>query len=362
MNNRSFIILICIVLLMVGLLYLQPADFDQRPQQRIFPELAAALNDVNRITVTGAGNAAIATLTRGDDFWKLAERGDYRADVGRIRRNLIALSDARVVEVKTADPALHAQLGVEDLSASGATGKGLVIEAPDDTFELVIGTTGVRGKMAYARRPGADQSFLIAADLDLGDATVDWLQRDLMDIEAGRIHSVTLTHADGDTLRIERPERNADELNVVGMPPDRELQYETILDSTAGVLSDLRFDEVSRDEVSRDDVAPEDAAAAPESVVVARFETFDGLVVTATLSETDDRKTVRFAAAASEELAARFAADEADAESVQQLSLDAVRDEARTLNQRVTGWTYELPSFKTDQLGRRLDDLLQPAE
>ncbi|MGI9341978.1 MAG: DUF4340 domain-containing protein, partial [Gammaproteobacteria bacterium] len=217
-------------------------------------------------------------------------------------------------------------------------------------FELIIGTTGVRGKMAYARRPGADQSFLIAADLDLGDATVDWLQRDLMDIEAGRIRSVTLTHADGDTLRIERPERDADELNVVGMPPDRELQYATILDSMAGVLSDL----------SIDDVAPADGAAAQESAVVARFETFDGLVVTATLTATDDRKTVRFAAAASEELAARFAADEADANSAQQLSFDAVADEARTLNARVTGWTYELPSFKTDQLDRRLDDLLQP--
>jgi hypothetical protein len=356
MNNRSFIILICIVLVMVGLLYMQPADFDQRPQQLIFPELAGALNDVNRITVTGAGDAAIATLTRGDEFWTLAERGDHRADVGRIRRNLIALSDARVVEVKTADPALHARLGVEDLSASDASGKSLVIEAPDETFELIIGATGVRGKMAYARRPGADQSFLISADLDLGDAPVDWLQRDLMDIEAGRVHSITLTHADGETLRIERPARNADELNVVGMPPDRELQYATILDSTAGVLSGLRFDDVARDDVARDD------AATPESAVVARFETFDGLVVTATLTGTDDRKSVRFAAAASEELAARFAADEADADSAQQLSFDAVGDEARTLSERVNGWTYELPSFKTDQLGRRLEDLLQPPE
>jgi hypothetical protein len=70
---------------------------------------------------------------------------------------------------------------------------------------------------------------------------------------------------------------------------------------------------------------------------VARFVTFDGLVVEAMVYATDDGTRVRFRATADESAAAQ--ADE--------------------LNSRLESWVYSLPSFKSDQLSKRLEDFLK---
>ncbi|MFQ5634569.1 MAG: DUF4340 domain-containing protein [Gammaproteobacteria bacterium] len=354
MNRRSFLILVAVVLVMVGLLYTQPNDVRQRQQQRILPGLSAVLNDVEKVTVVGAGNEAIATLQRGDPFWTLAERDGYRADVGRIRRNLIALSEARVLEQKTTDPALHARLGVEDLADADATGREFIIEAPSGSFRLIVGNTDVRGGMAYVRRPDAAQSFLVSARLDPGDSTIDWLERDLLDIEAGRIHSVTVTHPDGEVLRIEKATREADAFTLADMPQGRELQYPTVLNPMSTLLAGLTIDDVAvAADVDEGDAAP----------VLVRFETFDGLVIEVRIAEADGEPRAGFTAVADEALAAEFAApDAAGGRPGDGLSVAAVNEEAQRLNEKFGGWSYTLPSFKTDQLTRRLEDVLKPAE
>ena len=52
----------------------------------------------------------------------MAERADYPADEAKVRKLLIALADAKVVEEKTSNPASYATLGVEDMKGTGATG------------------------------------------------------------------------------------------------------------------------------------------------------------------------------------------------------------------------------------------------
>lgn len=353
MRSRSFIILFTAVLLMVALLYTQRQDPQQDQQQLILPGLSGVLNDVERVTVIGAGNSSVATMVRDDDYWILEERDGYRADVGRIRRNLIALANAKVVEPKTTDPALHPRLGVEDLGSPDAAGKQFVIAAPGQTFSLIVGNTGVRGGMAYVRKPDAAQSFLVSADLDPGDGTTDWLATNLLSVDAGRIYSVTTAHADGETLRVEKATRDATAYTLVEMPDGRELQYATILDTVPSLLTDLTFDDVGKRDPSKE----------LEVVASTRFETFDGLIVEATIFDAEDGRRVTFEASADENLSALFTGPEnGDGVAGDQLSFAAVRDEADTLNAQLAGWIYTLPSFKVDQLARRTEDLLKPLD
>jgi len=354
MNSRSLIILVTAVLAMAALLYWQSTtDAPDAAKQPILPGLAAALNEVERFTVIGAGGKAIATLERGDRHWMLAERGGYRADVGRIRKNLIALADAQIVERKTADPALHSRLGVEDVADAAATGHEFVIDTPSESFRLIVGNSGVRGGMTYVRRPDTEQSFLVSADLDTGDETSDWLRRDLVDIAANRVYRVTITHPDGEVLRIEKPTREATDFAVVDMPEGRELQYATILDSLTGVLTRLMLDDVAAATG-----APDDSQA-----VRARFETFDGLVIDARVRELEDGPRVGFRVHADQALAERFRPpSNTDGDSGELAAFAAVSEEANRLNETLDGWVYTLPNFKVDQLTRRPEDILRPPE
>ena len=109
--------------------------------------------------------------------------------------------------------------------------------------------------------------------------------------------------------------------------------------------------------------------------IVARFETFDGLVVEASTYKLPAGVRVRFNASADPALAERFAPKPAEKpptrrtaaatappvpDAEKRKSFDEVKAEADQLNARLGNWVYSLPDFKAEQLTKKLEDLLQP--
>jgi hypothetical protein len=294
MDRRTLLILFGVAVALAAIWFLTPEETSSNNNQLLFPGLKDELNTIDRVTVSVGDNQRVVTLERGIDRWTVAERFGYPADVIRIRQNLIALGNATILERKTSNPEFHERLGIEDLDRPGAKGYLLEIHRAgpdgDDTIGLIVGDAGVRGKTAYVRRPGEDQGLMISADFDLSKETADWLARDLMDIASTDIESITISHSDGEVVRIEKLSQTDPDYSVLEEPS-----------------------------------------------TVARFKTFDGLVVEATVYVTADGTRVGFKATSDESRAAQ--ADE--------------------LNSRLESWVYSLPSFKSDQLGKRLEDFLK---
>jgi len=280
-NRRTFIILAFIVVVMSAIVMSDRKSIDSDEASLLLPGLDTELNEVTKLTIKAAGNRTVTTLMRGTERWTVAERGNYPADVGRIRQNLIALANATVIEQKTADPALYARLGVEDIASEDATGVELIIDGPNDTYRAIIGKTGIRGDHAYARKPDSAVSLLIAANLDLGTGPTDWLDRAIIDIPSSDVSRVTTTHPDGETVRIENTE--ADGFRPVDLPADIKLTVTGVADSIGSVLADLTLDDVStRASAGLEDVQP----------IVSRFETFDGLAIIANVYTDGDQRKV----------------------------------------------------------------------
>ncbi|MEQ1802533.1 MAG: DUF4340 domain-containing protein [Gammaproteobacteria bacterium] len=345
MNRRSLswlIGILAVLAVLAGIFLL--GQRDTRPADGLFiPGLKDDLNGISRIVVTGPGNANVATLERGSDRWTVAGRNNYPADVGRIRKNLLALAGARIVEEKTANPEFYDRLGVQDLSSPSASGLQLTITGGRSPIELIVGLAqpGNPG-LTYMRRAGEPGSWLVSAQLDLPRTGGEWLDRSVTDIPAERIESVTIDHPGVETLRISRaptPDRPSDaspapegivEFRVGGVPAGRELSYPGVANGVASVLADLQLEDAQTREV---------LGANPGKPVVARFTTTDGLVVETSAWRLPDGTRVTFNATGKGEAA----------------------KEAETLNARLGGWVYTLPSYKTEQLTRRLQELLAPA-
>ena len=100
MNRRTLVVLVAALafLAVVAAIVLRGAQTGNRDQGLLVPGLKEQLNGIQRIVVLGPGNAPIATLERGAKNWTVVERSNYAADVGRIRRNLLALAEARRTE------------------------------------------------------------------------------------------------------------------------------------------------------------------------------------------------------------------------------------------------------------------------
>ena len=88
----------------------------------LVPQLKAKLNDVDRLSVRSAGNHAGATIERSKNGWTVTERHAYPADIGKLRKLLITVADAKLLEEKTSQPDFYSKLGVADIEKPDGNG------------------------------------------------------------------------------------------------------------------------------------------------------------------------------------------------------------------------------------------------
>jgi hypothetical protein len=322
----------------------------------ILPGLEEALNDIDRVTIVKAGGETAATLERRPEGWVVVEKNGYAADVGKLRQNLIALAEARILERKTADPGRYDRLGVEDVAAATATGIQLAVSAPGRSFPALILGDAEGTKYRYARRAGEADSYLIDRDPDLPRNASQWVDAEVIDVRGDRVQRVTIAHPDGETVTIAKADPAATNFEVP-VPAGRELLYPGVANVIGNSLRELKLEDVES--------AGDDAGAEP--VVKVEFRTFDGLVVNVTGVERADQAWITLEAR-SEATASTTPAEDADAtedaegaaasEAAEQVEAPAV--EAERINRRVAGWRYRIAGFQYDQMTRRMADLLKP--
>ena len=281
---------------------------------------------LNSITEVGLskGDGTKTTLKKGSTDWSVGERG-YPADSGKVRKLLLDLAALNVVEEKTRTPENYPALGVEDTTSAKATGTRLDAVTADKTYSLIVGKPG--GKSGYVRVVNAPQSFLASPLLQLDSDPKRWLDHTLIDIPQDRIKEIAVKPADGPGYTASRPTKEQSDFAVAGVPKGRELSSPAAADAIAGSLAGVSLDDVQR--------APE---APPAGVSHAVFNTFDGLKIDVAGRKDGSRTLVSFAPSST--------AKETEAE-------------ATTLAARVTGWEFEIPSYKYDGLFRPLEDLLK---
>ncbi len=363
------------------------------------PNLSESVNAVTRVRLDdGAGGV---TLERGESDWRVVERGGYPADLQQLRRKLLALSDARLLEKKTANPENYALLGVSDPGAAeeGSESDGddeavrLTLDGLPEPLSIILGKRNFRGSPStYVRRADEAQSWLAGGDLEMAADPKEWLKRDLLDIASPRVRRVTLTHPDGTEFTIEKDTREAPDFELLDLPEGRELLSPSAGNSIAGALGNLRIDDVRpAAEVDIEGVTP----------VVGVFETFDGLRIHTRAWERDDKRhltlSVQFdeslipppalaeketngdadaeqpasgEAVASQGGAAESGADSADEpeptpddgpEAADPAAVaESLSSAAEELAAAVEGWVFEIPSYKYNNLAKELEDLLKP--
>jgi len=337
MNSRNLIWLAGSLVVLVALAVIGqrqttgPSDVAQTDDE-FLPGLMGRLDEVTSIEIVGAGSEAIATLDRGENGWTVRERDDYSADLTKVRHTLLSLAEARILEAKTANAELHDRLGVEDVTADDAGGLTVTLHGPAEPTAIVVGDAAGDYRR-YVRRAGENQSYMISRDPELGETPADWLDTAVIDLESGRVREITVTHPDGDIVRAAKASADEANFTVEGIPEGRSLLYDSVANVIAGVLQNLTLEDVER------------AADDSTERTVTEFVTFDGLRLTVTGIERDEATWISIAAAT-----------ESDAPQADQA---AAMTQAQTLNERLSGWRYRIPSYKFEQLTRRMDDLLQ---
>jgi len=329
MNTRQTKLVAIVLIVLLATLFsitLSKKQGDTSAGGLLFPDLRAQINDITEVSVIKAGESL--TVTNDSGQWVLVERENYPVDTGKLRQLLLTLANATKLEQKTSNPEMYERLGVED-TAANSTGSEIRINGPDSETSLILGNLAQR-KYRYARIPGQTESWLIDQNPNLPGGIGGWLLPEILDIDASRVQSVTITHSDGETIYMEKEDSEASSFDVPAIPTGRELTYAGIVNSIAGVLSKLTLQDVAK---------PAEAEADGGSARTV-FKTFDGLEITIDSSRRDDVTWISV--------------------SANQGEMDS--EEASKINKRLGGWEYLVQNHEGDQLRRRWDDILKAEE
>lgn len=262
MNPRA------LVLLAVGALGLAALAAWVLSQRSIGPEatggealpgFAARLEALERMEVRGAGDKVLVSLARRNGDWEVEQHPGWPANQREISRALFRLGEARRIEAKTADPSLHARLGVEDISLADAKGAELRFEGGGEPLALVVGRNhpGLGG--SYVRVSGDEASWLIDADLSPAREPVAWLDRRLVDLPLARTERVRVQPADGPDFTLVR---DGEGFAVQGARAGTSLDVQAT--ATAAVPEQLALDGLAED-------------TGQEATLRHVYETLDGL-------------------------------------------------------------------------------------
>ena len=175
----------------------EPADQAAIAGGRLmFPDLAAKLASVAQVEIRHQ-DTILVIEKRPDGQWGLVALRGYPVQETKLRGLLTGLTELRLMEPRTANPAEFARLGVEDPTGKAATSNllTLVDTAGKPILSVVVGHRRVRSQGSgaeevYVRLPDQNQSWLAQGSVSADADSALWLDRNIVNIGHDRIASV----------------------------------------------------------------------------------------------------------------------------------------------------------------------------
>ena len=168
----------------------------------LLPSLAAELNTVTSLSVTKGSPTPVVTVHKQGDEWTVAERGNYPADVAKLRKLLLALSDAKIREEKTSDPANYSIIGVEDPTKPGAAGAQIELIGKQGKQDVIVGKPVEQGN--FVRRGGEKSSYIVEPGISFEAEPRYWIDTRLLDISADKVQSIQFKPDSGPAYTVRR--------------------------------------------------------------------------------------------------------------------------------------------------------------
>ena len=358
MNNRRIIVLVLTVIVVITAVIVSQQRAPQTSTEKfaLFPELGERINDVSELVVRDGQTSLTVRRVAGN--WGVVESDNYPVLIDKVKQTVLAVSGLEVIAQKTDNPDLYKRLGVEDPDSKGATSQLLTLLADGEKMaEIVVGKTR-RSKSAagapglYVRIPDQPHSLLVEGSLSVSADLINWIKRDIIDIEGDRVNTVRLRPAGEAEVLLNR-DSSAGDLVLQDIPEGKEQASEYLIGRIATILENVYVEDVRKEgniDFSR-----------PESEI--SVTTFDGLAANIDVAKSGDQTYARFSFAVQQTgKDSGGANDEKQAETetaAEEETTLTPEQEAESLNNLVKGWAYRLSTSKAELYNHTLSDLVQ---
>ncbi len=298
---------------------------------KLAPALAAGGAKAGQVGI-GQGTSALTLIAGKDGKWSIKERSEYPAEPEPIRKLLVALSQAELVEAKTRNVDRYGVLDLEDPASKGAKSRSVrVLDAKGGILaDVIVGKHRFEafgsGKSGTYVRSGKDpQTWLANAEIDAPTDVKRWIKPGIFDTEGAKLTEVKLEVAGEEPLEITRIEGKLAFKNLPG--EGKKLKDPAAAENIARAAGQLEAD----------DVRKLDQTPAGVGISLVTLKGDKGLEVALRLRRDGDAAWVSVTAVA-----------EADAKAT-----------ADAINARTKGWEFKIPAAKADAILRKRADMLE---
>jgi hypothetical protein len=232
MNPRFTLILVVLLAILGGgaLLY-QQQERNRRPEnvgalgQNLFKDLKAA--EVAAIRIVEPKSTL--TVQRKNERWVIAERGDFPADVAKVREFVVQALSLKVGQSEPIGDKDRARLNLDEsgtqVEFAGADGKTLskLIVGKKYFKREVDNPDKARADGRFVAQPGEPKMVYVVSD-PLSQATTktsEWIDKTSFKVE--KVKTLEVRYPEGGGYRIERDGDTAD-WRLAGARPDEKLE------------------------------------------------------------------------------------------------------------------------------------------
>lgn len=225
MNARVAAILVVLLAVLGGAALLtQREDSARRPQnasalgQLLLKDLKAA--DIARIRIVESKSTL--TLSRKEDGWVIAERGDFPADFAKVREFVVKAVSLKIAQSEPVGEKDRARLNLDDPEKKSATAAAQLEFAGADgkpLAKLLVGRKLFRGEPEdpekalgdgrFVMSPADDKTVYLISDplLQATAKSAEWIDKRSFQIE--KVKTLEVRYPGGDGWRLERAGENA---------------------------------------------------------------------------------------------------------------------------------------------------------
>ena len=343
------IITLCVIIA-AGNFVKSRAPQSQKEKELFFPGLSEKLDEVAAIEVNGYQGSV--SLSRQGNDWVIDDFDGYPALPEKVKSAVIGVSELRIVAPKTADSQLYPRLGVEDPSIENSTSLLVTLEDSDDNVLASLIAGSARRSLAaedkpglYIRKPDSKQSYLVEGRLDVSAFKTDWFERTLFDIQSAKVSRVEIRHSDGDVYSVYKSDKGQDDFELEPVPEGKQAGSAVLLNKFGSLLQGFQANGAhGRENVDE-----------PDESVDAAVSTFEGLTAGIHAFQKDGIAHATFTFAFDQPESEDEGTEDEGAEDEGAEDFAALVAE---LNQRLSGWVFEIPAFKYDVLKERSASLL----
>ena len=352
LNSLTILAIVTLVMVILMLITIQRPSTTGDDDALLFPELLGGLKEVDTLHFKSSQDE-FTLLKQGED-WFIPNRWSYPADFNLVKRALIDIAEAKILERKTQDPKNYELLGVEGAENGGSSIQITMANGEQVVASLLLGNERETGKSMgvrqfYVRRGNEERAWLAEGYLNINPLMLNWIKSDVINIARERIAQVNIIQPNGQTATIINTGKK-DKFGTPTMLDKTVFKYELLGYDIAGSLFELRME----------DVQPlTDFSRGKSEVVTAEFITFDGLKVITKTSFDDGMYYTTFSAETGESMVKTVPAD------IQQLNVlrtaEQVQQEIAMINTDLHEWVYRFGGFIATNMMRAEADIVTSA-